>query len=259
MPEGSVPWSPVASEIAIVLAYNEEGRVGAVVRGLHEAIGGLAVVVVDDGSTDRTRPEALAAGASVVSHPFNLGYGAALQTGYLRALELGAVRCVQLDGDGQHDPAAAGRVLDPLRTGAAEVVIGSRFVEPTGTAVSTVRRFGIRLLSLLARILTGQRWHDAMSGYLGLDRKALELLVTDAFPHDFADLDVLITMWAAGLRITEVPMPMRGRAGGRSMLSGARIPYYVYKMGLSIVIAAWRARVGGRHGRSSPQRAHARG
>lgn len=244
------------TEIALVLAYNEQGRVGSVVRGLRAADRELTVAVIDDGSTDQTRYEALKAGAHVVSHPFNLGYGAALQTGYLYALSVGAERCVQLDGDGQHDPAAARRILGLLRENAADVVIGSRFVEPTGTVVTRTRRLGIRVLGLMARVVTGERWHDAMSGYLGLDRRAMELLVTDALPHDFADLDVLITMWAAGLRITEVPTRMRERSGGASMLSGARLFYYVYKMGLSIMIAAWRARAERRSG-SASRRVHA--
>ena len=229
-------------EIAIVVAYNESGRIGPVVRGIREAHPQLEIVVIDDGSVDGTRGEALMYGAAVVSHPFNLGYGAALQTGYVYALSRDASRCVQMDGDGQHDPAAAGRVLEPLRADLADVVIGSRFVAPTGTVVSPTRRMGFRVLSLLAKGLTGERWHDAMSGYVGLGRPALELLSTDVLPHDYADLDVLITMWTAGLRIVEVPMPMGERAGGRSMLAGPKLLYYMYKMGLSIVMAGWRGR-----------------
>ncbi|MBI4346371.1 MAG: glycosyltransferase family 2 protein [Elusimicrobia bacterium] len=234
----------MAAEIALVVAFNEEGRVGEVVRELRRSQPAVRIVVVDDGSADGTRAEAIGAGAAVVSHPFNLGYGAALRTGYLYALEHDAARCVLLDGDGQHDPAAAGTVLGPLRSGEADVVIGSRFLVPTGTEMSSVRRLGVRVIALLATVVTGQHWHDAMSGYLGLDRGALQLLTTEILADDYADLDVLIALWGAGLRIVEVPMTMRARSGGRSMLSGMRILHYVYKMGLSIVMAAARARLG---------------
>lgn len=244
------------TEFAIIPTYNEEGRVGVVVRALRRLHPQISVVVVDDGSTDATREEALAAGATVVPHLYNLGYASALETGYRYVLKRRAARCVQLDADGQHDASAVDAILGPVRNGTADVVIGSRFLGGPRSAISVPRRLGIATLRILAQILTGQRWSDPMSGYLGLDQRALKTLTEQHLPHDYADVDVLISMWAAGLRFAEVPVTMRSRDGGRSMYRGIGLIYYVYKMTLAMVIAAWRGR--GRRlrarGRSLPSR-----
>ena len=121
-----------STTLIIIPARNEEARIAGVIRGILAQAPHAHVLVVDDGSTDQTRKVSLEAGASVVSHPFNLGYGAALQTGYKHALLKGYHDLVQMDGDGQHDPSFITDLLRVIQDGEADIAIGSRFLEVKG-------------------------------------------------------------------------------------------------------------------------------
>lgn len=221
--------------VLVIPAYREAGRVGAVVR---EALGlglGLDVVVVDDGSPDDTAADARAAGATVVRHPYNLGYGAALHTGYCHALRQGYRRVLQMDADGQHEAAMLPRLLAGLEQG-ADVVLGSRYLDGQAPATSLARRLGTRLFAAIASRWVGRRITDPTSGFQGLSRRALESVVHDGFPEDFPDTDVLIEHHRRGLAVVEVPVRMHARKGGVSMHRGARIAYYGYKMLLALLL-----------------------
>src|SRR6266536_1814629 len=135
--------------IAIVPAFNEEGNIGRVVDELRAFDAGLDVVVVSDGSADRTAEIAAERGAHVVRLPFNLGIGGAVQTGFRYAWENGYDLAVRCDGDGQHDPAELPKVLAPVLAGEADIVVGSRFAGGEGYRSSATRRVGIRLLALV--------------------------------------------------------------------------------------------------------------
>src|SRR5205814_6691946 len=119
---------------------NEAQRVAAVIADLRRAIPNLDVVVVNDGSSDDTEGVARRAGARVVSHPYRLGYGAALQTGYLYALRSGYTRALQIDGDGQHDASLAPKLLAVVRDGRADIALGSRFLSCGRMAMPVTRR-----------------------------------------------------------------------------------------------------------------------
>jgi glycosyltransferase involved in cell wall biosynthesis len=216
-------------------ALNERQMIGAVIARLRASAPDLDVLVVDDGSRDDTAAEARRSGARVVSHPFNLGYGAALQTGYRHALRAGYARVVQMDADGQHDPADVTRLLAPVCAGDADVVIGSRFLAPTGYRMGTTRSIGRTFLRLLLRALGGPDVTDPTSGFQALSRRALELCCTDGFPSDFPDVDVLLLLHRQGARITELSVHMTPNAPEHpQMHGGARTVYYAYKMLLSI-------------------------
>jgi hypothetical protein len=221
---------------------NEARRVASVIDDLRRALPGLDVVVVNDGSMDETEGVALRAGAAVVSHPYRLGYGAALQTGYLYALRNGYERAVQIDGDGQHDASLAPALLALVRDGRADIALGSRFLSGRPIAMPLVRRFGSATLRRLGRALAGITCTDPTSGFRAFDRAALTLLASDEFPADYPDMDVLIRLRFAGIRIAEIPATVRERAGGRSMHSGLRPLYYAYKVALASVMAALRGR-----------------
>src|SRR3954447_10950318 len=136
--------------IAIVPALNEEATVGRVIDELRAFDPALDVVVVDDGSLDGTSRVAAAKGARVLRLPFNLGIGGAVQTGFRFSCENGYDIAGRVDGDGQHDPAQLGRVLEPVLSGDADIVVGSRFASSdltTGYRSSRSRRVGIRLLA----------------------------------------------------------------------------------------------------------------
>src|SRR5215510_11027181 len=143
--------------IAIVPAYNEELNVGRVLAELRAFDPGLDVVVVSDGSTDRTAEVASAAGAHVLRLPFNLGIGGAVQTAFRYAWESGYELAVRVDGDGQHDASQLGAVIAPVLAGDADIVVGSRFVGSGGYRSSTARRIGIRILAWVVSTIARQK------------------------------------------------------------------------------------------------------
>lgn len=221
--------------ILVIPAYSEAGRVGDVVRDVLRQLPGLEVVVVDDGSPDATGHEAAAAGATVVRHPYNLGYGVSLHTGYCYALRRGCDRVLQMDADGQHEAAMLPRLIAALDRG-ADVVLGSRYLEGEPPSSSITRRLGTWLFARIATRFTGRTITDPTSGFQGLSARALDRLVSDGFPEDYPDTDVLIEHARSGMRLVEVPVRMRERRGGLSMHRGARIAYYGYKMLLTLLL-----------------------
>jgi glycosyltransferase involved in cell wall biosynthesis len=222
--------------LVIIPALNEEERIATVVQQVKEQVPEAEILVVNDGSSDQTAQKALAYGAKVLSHPFNLGYGVALQTGYKYALKNGFDYLLQMDGDGQHDPRYLRALLKEVEGGEVDVAIGSRFLGVGEYHVPLLRRMGMLLFGFLASRLNGQRITDPTSGYQALGRRAIEFYTRDAFPGDYPDADVLVMLHRAGLRMREVRVAMRPNANGRSMHSGLKPLYYIYKMLLSIIL-----------------------
>jgi glycosyltransferase involved in cell wall biosynthesis len=233
--------SPVMPrQLIIIPAWNEARSIAAVVASCRESAPGFDVLVVDDGSSDGTSAVALAAGAKVVSHPFNIRYGAALQTGYLYALRNGYLVVVQLDADGQHDPADVAALAAPILRGEADLVVGSRFHAGSTYHMPLLRRIGSAWFRILVKSLSGVELGDPTSGLQALHRDVLELYSTEVFPLDYPDADILVLAARSGFRIAEVPVHMRVEAGSPSMHSGVRVLYYVYKMTLCVVMNALR-------------------
>ncbi|MBF0427886.1 MAG: glycosyltransferase family 2 protein [Magnetococcales bacterium] len=226
---------PFAPTLAIIPAYNEAANIFAVVDKLIKL--GLHVVVVDDGSMDDTRILAKKAGATVLRHVTNLGYGCALQTGYLYALQEGYQNVVQLDGDGQHDPNSAIELLNELKKNNSDVVIGSRFLTKTGYQVPRLRRIGQSFFELILNTMTG--WHitDPTSGLQAMTHEVLKFYCTKVFPDDFPDANILLLLHRKGFRVTEIPAHMYAGTGV-SMHSGFFSPiYYVVKMTFSLFMS----------------------
>ena len=221
--------------LVVIPAYNEHGRIGAIVRAVKRILPSTNVLVVNDCSSDDTWREAREADATVVSHPINLGYGAALETGYLYALKYGYEVIVQMDGDGQHPSAEIPHILVPVLAGDADIVIGSRYLSSESTyKPSIVRRLGQKSFGMLLSLITGYKITDPTSGFQCLTKRAFELFSRGQFPHDFPDADVLLMAHYAGFRVREVPVIMQERSGGVSMHTGLKPIYYVIKMILSI-------------------------
>jgi glycosyltransferase involved in cell wall biosynthesis len=229
--------------LLVMPAYNEAARLRLLVRRVREIFPSADVLVVDDGSSDGTAGEARAGGAFVARHPFNLGYGAALQTGYRFAVERQYDFLLQMDSDGQHDPLCLVDVLEPVRNEEADVAIGSRFLSTNAYKSPVARRVGSALFGSLASAITGKRVTDPTSGFWAMNREAIRLCARDSFPHDYPDADVLIALHRAGLRMEEVPVRMFPRADGPSMHGGLRPFYYVFKMSLSIFLELFRKRL----------------
>lgn len=222
--------------LVIIPAFNEQEQIASVVQRVKREMPEGIVLVVNDGSTDQTEARARAAGAKVLSHPFNMGYGVTLQTGYKYALKYRFDFVAQIDGDGQHDPRYLPILLQEVQEGRVDAVIGSRFLGEGNYQGAWTRRIGIYLFRFVASRLCGQKITDPTSGYQALSRKALEFCVLDSFPGDYPDADVLVLMHRAGLRIREVLVRMHPNANGKSMHSGLKPLYYIYKMCLSITL-----------------------
>jgi glycosyltransferase involved in cell wall biosynthesis len=229
-------------KLAIVPAYNEEGMVARVVREIGRHAPEFDVVVVDDGSTDRTAAEAEATGATVIRHPFNLGIGGAMQTGFKYALERGYDVAAQVDGDGQHKTEYIDALLSELRTsGEADMVCGSRFLEDPGYKVPLGRRVGNLIFSVVLTAIVRRRITDPTSGFRMTNSRGIELFARD-YPHDYPEVEAILMLHAHRLRLREVPVRMNARGFGRSSIDYPRSAYYMVKVLLAIFVGLFRRR-----------------
>ena len=234
---------PVAAQrmLVVVPAYNEAGRVGRVVADLRRAVPVADVLVVDDGSADGTGAEAARAGARVITLPVNLGYGAALQTGYKYAVRRGYEIVGQIDADGQHRAEHLPALLERLAEPGVDVVLGSRFLDRDGHyRPSAARKLGIGLFGRLASAMMRQHVSDPTSGFQVMRLGVARFFCTEVYPADYPDADILILLHRSGFRVSEVPVQMRASPEGKSMHRGHRSLYYVYKMMLSILVTMLR-------------------
>lgn len=227
--------------IAIVPAFNEEGAIGGVIEEIRAFDEGFDVIVVDDASHDETAVVARRHGAIVVTLPFNLGIGGAVQTGFRYAAQHGYDLAARIDGDGQHDPAELRELVDVVVSGRADICVGSRFAGADGYRSSRSRRVGIRILARTVSLLTHQRVTDTTSGFQVLDRKAIELFAAD-YPHDYPEVEAAVMLHKHRLRLAEAPVRMRERVAGRSSIRGFQTVYYMAKVMLAILVGALRRR-----------------
>jgi len=223
----------------IVPAYNEAGRIGTIIRGIRK-FSDSDIIVISDGSKDNTVREAKEAGADVIDLPFNIGYGAALQTGFKYALDRGYEFAVQMDADGQHDPMSIKTLIEPVIADEVDVTIGSRFMYRGNYKAPFVRRIGMYFFGLIASLFTGRKITDPTSGFQALNKKVMEFYASGAYPVDYPDADVIIMLHRKGFRFKEVPVIMHN-AAKRSMHGGILKPlYYIFKMMLSIFVTLLR-------------------
>lgn len=226
--------------LALLLALDEVACIGQAVREVKAALPDADVLVVDDGSEDGTAKEALAAGALVARHPINLGVSAAESTGleYARRHGYGAV--VRMDGDGQHDPAFAGALLDAVRDG-ADLVVGTRFGEVRSFESTALRRAGNAFLCAVVSALCRQKLTDPTSGFRAFSPRGAAFFA-GVHPHDYPEPESLLMAHRQGFRIREVPVRMRPRTSGHSSLTPGRSAYYMVKTSLALTLELLRAR-----------------
>lgn len=227
--------------LIIIPAYNEEDSLPSVLDNLSRLDLALDVLVVDDGSSDNTRNAAMQHNAKVISLPFNLGIGGAVQTGYIYAREHGYDAAVQVDADGQHSPQDIPNLLEELQKCEADIVGGSRFLPGSGSyACSLPRRMGIFYFSWLLSLVLRHRVTDPTSGFRAANKKAISLFAQD-YPSDYPEVDSLVMLCRSGLSSMEVPVKMESRQGGRSSISFFGAFYYMIKVTLSIGIQLLRS------------------
>jgi glycosyltransferase involved in cell wall biosynthesis len=216
----------VPGTLVFVPAWNEEGSLPAVLDELRSGLPDADLLVVDDGSTDRTAEIAREHGCAVISFGENRGLPAGIAAGYRYALEHAYDLCGRVDADGQHPVAELARLLQLVRSGECDVAVGSRFASGDGFAPyryrpSGARRFGTALLRRSMKVALRRPFLDATSGMYAANAKALPIL---ARPYTTAapEVQALLRLDEAGLRVEEVPVNMRERTSGESKLQGKK-------------------------------------
>lgn len=230
-----MPAGPPPKLLIIVPALNEEGAIGGVVTSVRDVLPGIPIVVIDDHSVDATAAIAEQAGAEVLRLPVHLGLGGCVQTGYKLAFELGYEYVIRVDGDGQHEAADIPKILDTLITTGAEVVIGSRFVEAGEGRTSVPRQLGIGFFRLLLRPILGKPIHDPTSGFVGVNRRALEVF-SRSFPLEYPEIEVLVVLQRKRFRFEEIPCRMHPRRTGRSTITPLRSLRYMLHVLLGVFV-----------------------
>ncbi|MDD3173064.1 MAG: glycosyltransferase family 2 protein [Herbinix sp.] len=235
----------MSDALVIMPCFNEERNIRNVIASLLELEYDIDILLVNDGSTDNTLNQVQGLSIVVVSHPFNLGYGAALQTGFKYATENGYKYIIQLDSDGQHDVKYVQAILNKLRTGSIDLVIGSRFLSGAEQMhFGYTKRVAIGFFKYIIKLFGNKKLTDPTSGYKGMSRKLFSYYSRRGrFPSDFPDADVLIQTLRSGFKLDEISVGMRDRTEGVSMHSGLKPIYYMIKVTLSILIVMLREKI----------------
>ena len=230
--------------MVLIPAYNEEGAVASVVEEVRAAVPDAAILVVDDCSEDNTIGEARRSGASVLPLPHHLGLGGCVQVGYRLAFELDFDYVIRVDGDGQHDPRDIPAILTALQQEGCEMVIGSRFLNlsgsPNGSRNSTLqsgwlRAAGIALFRSVLRPILGRPVNDPTSGFVGVNRTALHLF-SRAFPLEYPEIEALVVLQRRRFRFVEVPCQIRKRRSGKSSISAIKAFYFPVHVLLGVFV-----------------------
>ena len=242
--------------LVIIPAYNEESNLGGVITRVKESVPLADIVVINDGSTDLTSQIAKRMGVFVINLPYNLGIGGAMQTGYIFADEMGYDVAIQVDADGQHDPAEIPALIAPVLKGEADVVIGSRYIEDRGYITPFLRRVGIFILAHIISFIIGRKRSgvfckrsgvtckrsgvtDTTSGFRAVNRQVIEFCARE-YPHDYPEPESLVLFHRAGFTIKEIPVTMNPRYGGKSSITSFRSLYYMVKVLLAIFVGLLR-------------------
>ena len=230
------------SLLFIIPAYNEEAALPGVLTELRAQFPDAEVVVIDDGSADRTARVARQGGAVVLPLPFNLGIGGALRTGFQYAVRHGHHRAVQFDGDGQHDPAEVKRLLAALDDG-ADLAVGSRFAEgDVGYDVGRVRSRAMGVLRFVVRRVSGRSFTDTSSGFRAFSRPMLRFFAA-TYPAEYMEsVEALLSACREGFTVVEVPVRMRGREAGAPSNRTWRLVYHYLRLFVVILATSPRRR-----------------
>jgi glycosyltransferase involved in cell wall biosynthesis len=233
----------MADVVVFIPAWNEEENLPAVLDELHADLPGADVLVVDDGSTDATGEVARARGAHVLAFPENRGLQAGIAAGYAYAHEHGYAVCGRVDADGQHPVAELRRLVEEVRAGRCDVAVGSRYLSgvdhaPYRYRLEGPRRFGTAVTRRAMRIVLRRPFHDPMSGMWAVGAAATELL-SRPYTSGAPEVEALVRVTNAGLRLEEVPVEMRPRAGGESKLQGRKAVGLVVTVAGTLLVG-WR-------------------
>lgn len=223
--------------LIIIPAYNEESNIEKLLTELGKYSDRYDCLVVNDCSTDETTKILNQMNVPYLSHINNLGIGGAVQSGYIYALQNGYDIAIQLDGDGQHNPAYLDSLIKSIEDGIADICIGSRFIEREGFQSTTTRRLGIKLLGGLIYVLSGKQFTDVTSGYRAVNKKYIAYYAEN-YPQDYPEPEAIMLAIRNGASIQEVPVEMRPRTSGESTINIKRSIYYMIKVSFAVILAA---------------------
>lgn len=226
---------PEKKVLVIIPAFNEEATLGNVISAVHKGMPEADILVVNDGSSDSTRTVAENCGVRVLNHPFNLGIGATVQTGYKYAARHGYHVAVQVDGDGQHPADQIKDIVEPVLQDKADLVVGSRFLGTGEYKPSAARGAGIYFFSKLVSMIIREHITDTTSGFRAAGRSCIEFF-SSRYPDDYPEVESLVLLHKKGFSIIEVPVKMAARGGGRSSITPGRSVYYMVKVFLAILV-----------------------
>lgn len=234
---------PVADTVVFIPAWNEEANLPAVLDELAQGLPDADVLVIDDGSGDRTADAARAQGADVVSFGENRGLRAGIAAGYREAHQRGYAFCGRVDADGQHPVDELVRLLDLVRSGSCDVAVGSRFASGHGYdedryEPSAARRLGIGLLQKAMHVRLGRPFHDPTSGMAAVNAAAMPVMA-EPYTSGAPEVEALLRLKEAGLRVEEVAVHMRERQGGESKLQGKKAVRLVLTVVGTLLFFRW--------------------
>lgn len=223
--------------LVIIPAYNEEKNIENVIENVIKEAPFCDLIVVNDGSTDNTREIVKKHGLDVVSHPFNLGYGVAIYTGFLYANSKKYDAVILMDADGQHSAKDIIKFIRKMKDKDSDLIIGSRYLEKYYYKTSIPRMVGHKFFSFITSLILKKNITDPVSGFKLLNRKAYSYFIKSEFsPSEYFDSDILILLGLNNFNIEEVPIRIESRNYGESMHGGLKPISYIYKMLLSIII-----------------------
>jgi len=221
--------------LIIIPAYNEAENIERVVNNLIINYPQYDYIIINDCSKDNTENICKENSYNFISLPVNLGIGGAVQCGYRYALDYKYDIAIQLDGDGQHDPAYIDMIIKPIIRKEASMVIGSRFIENKGFQSSLMRRFGIWIIKVVIRICCGAKVTDTTSGFRATSKELIKLF-SGEYAHDYPEPEAIVYAVLNGYNVFEVPVIMNERKGGISSINTLRSVYYMFKVPLALFI-----------------------
>lgn len=221
--------------LIIIPAFNEQASIQGVLSAVKKHLPGADIVVVNDGSADATALIAEKEGVVVLNHPYNMGIGATMQTGYKYASRKGYEIAVQVDADGQHPADQIEKLIEPVAKGRADLVVGSRFLGAGDYKPSLARGAGISIFSNVVSAIIRERVTDTTSGFRAAGRRCIDFFAGH-YPDDYPEVEALVLLHKKGFSIMEVPVRMSEREGGRSSITPIRSVYYMVKVLLAIFV-----------------------
>lgn len=227
--------------LVVLPALNEENNIDKIVAEVMAELPEAAVLVVDDGSTDHTSARAREAGAQVARLAVNLGVGGAMRTGFRYAVRHGYDIVVQVDADGQHNPAEVPDLLRELDR--ADLVIGARFAGKGDYKARGPRRWAMKVFSVVLSWISGQKLTDVTSGFKAAGPRAVELFARH-YPAEYLGdtLESLVMAVRAGLQVRQVPVAMRMRTTGTPSTSPVKSAVYLVRAALALLLALMRGK-----------------